>query len=95
LDPQINKDAWTVEEERVVADAHRLHGNKWAEIAKLLPGRNPGSVLVMETSCTCSIEMWIDHWKEIIGPFFVNMTTWCLPTVDAHVMYGSVFSRVL
>uniref|UniRef100_A0A0D9WHB0 Uncharacterized protein n=1 Tax=Leersia perrieri TaxID=77586 RepID=A0A0D9WHB0_9ORYZ len=38
LDPQIRKEAWTVEEERVLARAHCMYGNKWAEIAKLLPG---------------------------------------------------------
>jgi len=39
LNPNIKKDAWTLEEERALIDAHRIHGNKWAEIAKVLPGR--------------------------------------------------------
>jgi Myb-like DNA-binding domain len=39
LNPEIRKDAWTAEEESQLINAHRLHGNKWAEIAKLMPGR--------------------------------------------------------
>ncbi|KAF3614994.1 hypothetical protein FXO38_35363 [Capsicum annuum] len=39
LNPNIKKDAWTLEEELALVDAHRIHGNKWAEIAKVLPGR--------------------------------------------------------
>ncbi|KAL1827463.1 hypothetical protein ACET3Z_005875 [Daucus carota] len=38
------KGSWSDEEERVFVEAHKIHGNKWTEIAKRLQGRSANSV---------------------------------------------------
>lgn len=40
----IRRDAWTVEEEKLLVAAHQERGNCWAEIAKRIPGRSENSV---------------------------------------------------
>ncbi|EPQ51731.1 hypothetical protein GLOTRDRAFT_48068 [Gloeophyllum trabeum ATCC 11539] len=39
LDPAISREPWTQEEDKILLEALRVHGQKWNTISTLLPGR--------------------------------------------------------
>jgi len=62
LNPEINKSAWTGDENVLLLQLHEKLGNHWAEIAKYLPGRYGRrifSLCMFELNSDCEIKLML------------------------------------
>ncbi|XP_031120068.1 transcription factor MYB3R-1 [Ipomoea triloba] len=92
LNPSINKEAWTQEEELALIRAHQIYGNKWAELTKFLPGRTDNAI---KNHWNSSVKKKLDSYlaSGLLSQFpalpNVNSANQILPTTSSKFQQSS------